>query len=182
VHHYRARKTGPCFPLAVVVCAAHPGRYWTIYPKGHFPYGRAPVAPVSTTGVLFVDVKTQVPTWAETYFAAAIDAANGTWWSSESPHKDPRRRRTQGRRLERAGWLLGVHPSLDDEVRELIASCLGVPLMRLQTASRAWGVPWATRGRAVTSLLEAMPATASLPTRMLSAGAAGGLWAEPGAG
>ncbi|MBN4056176.1 hypothetical protein JYT20_00470, partial [Rhodothermus sp. AH-315-K08] len=41
-----------------------------------------------------------------------------------------------GRRLERAGWLLGVHPSLDDEVRERIASRLGVPLMRLQTASR----------------------------------------------
>jgi hypothetical protein len=182
VHHYRARKTGPCFPLAVVVCAAHPGRHSTIYPPGYFPYGRAQIAPVSTTGVLFVDVKTQVPTWAETYFAAAIDAANRAWWSSESPPKDPRRRRTQGRRLERAGWLLGVHPSLDDEVRELIASCLGVPLMRLQTASRSWGVPWAARGVAVTAVLEAIAATASLPTRMLKAGAAGGLWAEPGAG
>ncbi len=95
---------------------------------------------------------------------------------------NPRRRRTQGRRLERAGLLLGIHPSLADDVRERIASRLGVPMMRLQSASRRWGVPWATRGLAVTSVLEAIAATASLSKRMLSAGAAGGLWAEPGAG
>ncbi len=182
VHHYRARKTGPCFRLAVVFCSAHLTSCYTLYPKGHFPYGRAQVVSVSTTGMLFLDIKTGSLAWAETYLAAAIDAAKGERWSSESPFDDPRRRRTQGRRLERAGWLLGVHPFHADEVRERIASCLGVPLMRLQTASRAWGATWTTRGLAVTSVLGAIAATASLPTRMLSAGAAGGLWAEPGAG
>jgi hypothetical protein len=166
----------------VVVCTSHPGRSYTLYPPGHFPYGRALVAPVSTTGVLFRDVKTSIPTWGETYFAAAIDAAQGERWSSESPFDDPRRRRTQGRRLDRAGHLLGVHPALAQDVRERIAARLGIPMMRLQAASGRWGASWTTRGLVVTSALDSMAVTAALPKQILSAGAAGGLWAEPGAG
>ena len=182
VDHFRVRKTGPCFPLAVVACSGHPGRRYTLYPPGHFPYGREPVAPVSTTGSLFCELKTGIPTWAETYFAAAIDAAQGERWSCGSPFDDPRRRRTQGRRLERSGHLLGVHPALEPDVCERIASRLGVPVMKLQAARRRWGDSWTARGLAVTSVLEEIVATAAVALQILAAGAAGALWAEPGAG
>jgi len=58
VDHYRPRKTGPRFALAVVGCSAHPDRRYTLYPPGHFPHGRQPVAPYSPTGELLLDPRT----------------------------------------------------------------------------------------------------------------------------
>ena len=37
VDHYRKRKTGPCYPVAVVGCRAHGRRRYTLYPAGHYP-------------------------------------------------------------------------------------------------------------------------------------------------
>ncbi len=103
VDHYRLRKTGPCFPLAVVGCSTHPQGRYTLYPPGHFPYGRKPMAPYSSTGELLPAVGTNRPLWEMTIFAAAVDAADGERWSPESPWDDSLRRRTQGRRLELTG-------------------------------------------------------------------------------
>ena len=179
VHHYRSRKTGPCFALAVVGCLAHPDGRYTLYPAGHVPYGRVAVAPVSASGTLYLHEATGRPRWEATLHAAALDAAGGVRWSEESPFDDLRRRRTQGRRLDLAGHLLGVHPSMEARIRERVATRLSVPLMTLGEASRSWGTSWTSRGRAILAVLDAIPVQASLPGRILAAGAAGGLWAEP---
>ncbi len=178
VDHYRFRKTGPRFPLAVVGCSAHPQRRYTLYPPGHFPYGREPVAPYSSSGQLLLDATKGQPPWEATLFAAAVDAAGGEGWPSESPWDDPRRRRTQGRRVEQAGRLLGVHPALDDGVRERIATRLAVATMRLFTGARIWARSWRRRGAAVLTVLLAIPIQASLLDRLLAAGAVSGLWAQ----
>ncbi len=48
-HSYRARKTGPRFPVRVLYCHTHQ-RYFTVYPMGHIPYGRERLAPVDPSG------------------------------------------------------------------------------------------------------------------------------------
>ena len=177
VDHYRLRKTGPCFPLAVVGCTRHPQGRYTLYPPGHFPYGRKPMAPYSPSGELLLVVETNRPPWEATIFAAAVDAANGERWSSESLWDDPRCRRTQGRRLELTGRLLGVHPQQDEEVREQIATRLSVATMTLLTGAKTWAVDWKMRGEAILTVLAATPKQVSLLDRMVAAGAVGGLWA-----
>ena len=47
VDHYRKRKTGPCYPVAVVGCRVHGKRRYTLYPAGHYPYGRVAVVAYS---------------------------------------------------------------------------------------------------------------------------------------
>lgn len=179
VDHYRFRKTGPCFPLAVVGCSVHSPRRYTLYPPGHVPYGRQPVAPYSPSGELLVDAASRQPPWEATLFAAALEAAKGEAWPSESLCDDPRRRRTQGRRLQRAGRLVGVHPKLRERVRERIATRLRVPTMELLRGVRGWAGSWKSRGEAVLAVLLAIPIQASLGYRMLAAGASSGLWAGP---
>lgn len=116
LHHLRERQTGPCFPLSVVRRRVH-GHAFTLYPDGHVPYGRVAMAPVSADGTLLrraeADASDQdgaaAPlAWEHTVFAAAIDAAAGRSWASDSPADDPRRRRTQGRWIEQAAGMLAV--------------------------------------------------------------------------
>ena len=52
VDHYRKRKTGPCYPIAVVGCRVHGRRRYTLYPAGHYPYGRVAVVAYSADGEL----------------------------------------------------------------------------------------------------------------------------------
>ena len=52
VDHYRKRKTGPCYPVAVVGCRVHGKRRYTLYPAGHYPYGRVAVVAYSAGGEL----------------------------------------------------------------------------------------------------------------------------------
>ena len=181
VDHYRVRKTGPRFPLAVVGCSAHPEGRYTLYPPGHFPYGREPVAPYGPSGELLLDGRTGQPVWEATLFACAIDAAGGVGWPVDSPWNDARRRRTQGCRLDFCARLLGVHPQLDEGVRERIATRLGVATMTVRTAARSWApwAPWTMRGAAILAVLLALPIQATLLDRIGAAGASGGLWPEP---
>ena len=46
---FRGRKTGPRIPLRILRCRSH-GRYLTVYPIGHVPYGRQPVVAVDLGG------------------------------------------------------------------------------------------------------------------------------------
>lgn len=179
VDHDRVRKTGPRFPVAVVGCSGHPYGRYTLYPPGHVPYGRKAVAPCSPSGGLLRDAATGEPVWGATLFAAAVDAAGGERWPSDSPAGDPRRRRTQGRRLERAGRLVGVHAEVDDAARERIATRLGVPTLTLRSAAREWAASWTMRGAAVLAVLLAVSVDGALLDRILAAGALGGLWARP---
>jgi len=179
VDHHRHRKTGPGFRLAVVGCSRHPlGRY-TLYPPGHVPYGRQAVVPCSPAGPLLQDHATGQPVWVATLFGAAIDAAAGQRWPADSPADDERRRRTQGRRLELGGTLLGVHPALDARRRERLATRLRVPTMTLRTAVHHWATSWQTRGGAILSVLPSLAVDASLLDRLLSAGAVTALWPAP---
>ena len=182
VDHYRSRKTGPRFPLAVVGCSKHPQGRYTLYPPGHYPYGYEQLAPYSPSGQLLVEATTRQPAWQTTLFAAVMDAAEGECWPSESrwfqPY-DPRRRRTQHRRLELAGRLMGVHPGLDDGARERIATRLGVATMILLDGAGSWTRNCKARGTAIMAVLLALPIRASLLDRMLAAGAESDLWAHP---
>ena len=178
VNHYRWRKTGPQHPIAVVGCRIHGGGCFTLYPPGHIPYGRKPIAPTGPSGVLYVEVETGKPHWEATLFSAPVDASKEQRWYEESPPEDARRRRTQGRRTEWAGLLLGVHPTTDDCTRERIADRLGIPLLRHREACALWQKPWPSRGRAVAAVLGALPVTGALGEKILAAGAVAGLWGE----
>lgn len=179
VRHRRDRKTGPCFPIAVVQCSAHPLHSFTLYPPGHFPYGRRPLVSSSVSGPLLLDPATKQPTWAGTVLQAAADAAEAVRWAPHSVTEAPAVRRTQGRHLDLAGLLLGVHPELDDGERERIATRLRVPTMVVRAAASMWPVSWTTRGAAIVLVLAAVPVDGSLLDRLVSAGYAAGLWARP---
>jgi hypothetical protein len=179
IDHVRPRKTGPRFPLAVVGCRDHPHGRYTLYPPGHHPYGREAIVPCSPSGELQVEASTGEPLWEATLFRAAQDAAAGRRWPEDSPWDDSRRRRTQGRWLDFAGRLLGVHPGQDERIRERIALRLGVPLVRLLDQARGWGVGWRTRGAVILAVLLMIEPGGLLLDRLLKAGAVADLWPEP---
>ena len=182
VDHYRLRKTGPGHAVAVIGCGVHPYGRYTLYPPGHFPYGRQPGAPYRPSGQLVLDAVTRRPPWETTLFAAALDAAKGESWPAEGrwfQEADPRRRQTQARNLQLAGRLVGVHPQLDDTVREQIATRLAVPTMTLIGGAGSWEKSWKLRGAAILAVLVALPNEVSLLDRLLAAGAASDLWAQP---
>ena len=179
VHHRRERKTGPRYPLDVVRCATHPVHAFTLYPPGHFPYGRTSVARCSVAGPLLLDGETREPTWDDTVFEGAQKAASGHRWPADGATVTPAVRRTQGRHLELAGLLLGVHPELLDVERERIATRLRVATMTLRTAAALWSTCWTQRGAAIAMVLGALLMDGSLLDRLASAGYVAGLWAQP---
>ncbi len=183
VDHYRKRKSGPCHAVAVVGCRVHGGRRYTLYPPGHYPYGRVAATPCSASGDLLLDAAGRRPQWQATLFAAAQDAARGEHWPAEVHwwHRSPerRRRRTQGRRLEVAGRLTGVSPGLDEGARERIATRLGVATMTVRDGAARWGRSWQSRGAAIVAVLRAITAAATLGDRMAAAGAVSDLWGPP---
>lgn len=182
VNHYRPRKTGPQFPVAVVGCSVHAGPCYTLYPPGHIPYGRQAAVACSPSGPLLADRKpgrTREPLWEATLFGAALDAAGGGLWPSDSPSDDDRRRRTQGRRLTWAARLLGVHPDVGSGAQERVASRLQVPTLTIRTAAQRWGSPWTTRGEAILTVLRALPVDGGLLDRMLLAGHVANHWEAP---
>ena len=149
VDHYRKRKTGPCYPVAVVGCRVHGKRRYTLYPAGHYPYGRVAVVAYSVGGELLREADHGGPAWQATLFGAAQDAARERIWRSEQhwwERLDGYRRRTQGRRLEMAGRLTGVSGGLKKREREQIATRLGVATMTVLSGAHRWGRSWQSRG------------------------------------
>lgn len=179
IDHSRPRKTGPRFPLAVVGCRDHPHGRYTLYPPGHFPYGREAIVACSPSGELQVEASTGDLLWERTQFRAAQDAAEGKRWPAGSPWDDARRRRTQGRRLDFAGRLLGMHPGQDEGTRERIALRLAVPLVQLLDQARRWEVDWRLRGGVILAVLRRIEPRGFLLDRLLAAGAVADLWPEP---
>ena len=117
--------------------------------------------------------------WPGTLFGAIRDAADGIRWPAGSPASDDRRRRTQGRRVDAAGRLLGVQPGVTERQREQIASRLDVPTMTLRTAAAMWSTCWTARGKAIVAILVAIVVDGSILDRLLGAGHLGGLWHRP---
>jgi hypothetical protein len=165
----------------------HHGPAFTLYPPGHFPYGRDPVAPVSSTGeIVRVGAGDESETtgefaWWRTLFAAALDAARGMSWSRESPADDPRRRRTQRRHIALTAMLLGLAAELDEEIAQRLAGCLGIAYLVLSDLRRDYraALTYQGRGEAIVSALELVPVDRGLGHRLLMAGFIGGLWGRP---
>ena len=182
VDHYRERKTGPCHPLAVVGCRVHGGVRYTLYPPGHYPYGRVAVVRYSADGELLLDAASGQPQWQATLFGAAQDAAQGKRWPSEQhwwQELSTPCRRTQGRRLELAGRLTGVSGELNARQREQIATRLGVATMTVLAEASRWGRRWRSRGAAIVAVLRALAVSATLGDRMGAAGAVSDRWGPP---
>lgn len=179
VHHRRARSTGPCFPVDVVRCRTHPVCCFTLYPAGHVPYGRRAVLRCSVSGVPLLDPSVRALPLGGTVFEAAQTAADGQRWPPVGAGAEASVRRTQGRHIDVAGRLLGVHPDLGDGLRERIATRLEVSTMTLRTAARGWSASWTSRGAAIVAALAAVPQDVSLMDRLLSSAYAAELWPRP---
>ena len=143
--------------------------------------GKAVVGPCNGATAVGGDaVRTGQPPWEATLFAAAQDAKKGDLWPAEvrwfDENDDAGRRGTQGRHLEVAGRLTGVHRQLEQRQRERIAVRLGVATLTLIAGARRWGRSLQSRGEAILEVLAAIPIGASLLDRLLAAGALSGLW------
>ncbi len=176
VSHWRARKTGPQHPLLVMRCRDH-GRAFTVYPCGHVPYGTTRIAPVTEGGS---PLSTSDP-WRATVFAATLDASLNDQWPRDSPPDDPRRLRTQSRRLERAGLLLGLGDMAPVVAQGLVPTLLaGDAVTAVEAAlllDSAVGIQ--ARGQIVAELLEMSVGRPNVLDTTLIAGAVAGLWGPP---
>lgn len=178
--HHRARKTGPCTPVAVLACATH-GRRFTLYPCGHLPYGRESVAPVGLDGKALSAASTtshaeaRCAPWQQTRFAAVLDAAAGKAWPRDGPGSCWT---TQLRRLEELAVLLGLEPAPAAAVGEKLARLLDVPRLSLldDTGRLARAVGFEARGLVLAATLERASTGRCLLERVLACGALTGLW------
>lgn len=188
----RGRKTGPCFPIAVVECVTHHVRF-TLYPSGHIPYGRDRVAPVTPDGqVLRVPAPVGhaqggdcaagiasgvIALWQETRYAAIADAACGKAWRRASPGPYWS---LQLERLDELAELLTLVSlaSDSDKQRGQASRALGIPELSLRDSAKTYlrSKGFRARGQHLLGELAKIPPTGSLLERVLAAGAAAGLW------
>jgi len=184
VHHWRSRKTGPCFSLCVARCETHAVAF-TLYPPGHVPYGRVAIAPVSSDGQpvgIAVD-EHPVPSaaWELTVFRATCDAACGRAWPRVGGEGQGTFR-TQCRRTTLAATLLGASVKTDAEQLD-VAAALRVPALTLRDASRAFQKPsrprYTQRAKALIAPLTELSGAGDVLGRILEAGVLLGQWGIP---
>ena len=176
-HHDRKRKTGPCLPLRVMRCHTH-GHGFTLYPPGHVPYGRKPLAPVAWDGS-WIQGRRGAQRFQGTFFEAALDAERQVAWPEKSSAgSGPGCFSTQARHLKQAAALLGVDPELNGKAREWVAATLSVSGQVLHDgAQRVASRPgYQSRGQAVRAVLDELLPWASLFERLALSGLAPGLW------
>lgn len=183
VNHWRPRRTGPGYPLLVAYCSVHQGAF-TIYPPGHFPWGRTALAPIAPDGSAIVGADLSA-----TVFEAALDAADGTPWERSIPvwsdrEPDPTLDlpgwwSTQCRQLGFALRLVGADPNLDDEDRHRICEALAVEtLVAIDgAASIRKATGYRSCGNAVCGVLDRM--VHGVLRKLLVAGYHAGLWGRP---
>jgi len=177
IDHYRNRKSGPCFPISVIRCSTHQ-KGFTIYPPGFVPYARQQLAPVAPDGHL-ITTKSGAQLFTGTYFDAALDAAAGHFWPSESTSGSLSARYcTQKRHLSRALLLLGIQPGLHGRLREEAAQILAVAGQLLHdSAALIQAHPsYHHQGKAICHVLNALEPSASLFERLADVGAGVCLW------
>lgn len=174
-HGLRARAQGPVHALVVARCAEH-GRSFTLYPPGWPPYGRRPLCHVSPAGL-----PVRSDSSASTLFGAVQDAASGVLWPRAGAALHEAVHRTQGRHIELARELLGVGKSVGTRLREALATALGVPLLALHEASRAYDQAraWRMRARVLMDVLQAVGARREQPELWFRVGHVAGLWGQP---
>jgi hypothetical protein len=177
--HFRARKTGPAFALCVMRCRTHETGF-TLYPPGYTPWGRRPWVGEGVGAQVEGEVKDNAEWFRNTYFEAALDAAEGVFWPrekiSDADFATPSDL-TQECYLSRAIRLLGMNQ--EPPQREIFAQLLRLPGQILNDGARIIGQApnRADLGRAVCTVLEAIPSTLSCVFESLAiCGAAVGLW------
>ena len=176
--HRRPRKTGPCFPLTVLHCCTHETAF-TLYPPGYTPWGRKPWAPVAPDGAALTS-EGSVLRFHDTYFEAALVAAEGIVWAREKEFAEDFRNPsliTQHCHLDRALRLLGLKEK--PGWREAYAQTLLIPGQRLHEAAQAiaWSSDLSALGRTVREVLSEIPRfLGDLFERLAAGGAAVGLW------
>lgn len=182
-HSYRPRVTGPCFPILIMKCETHKVHF-TVYPLGHFPYGREPLIAVAPDGKPSQEEQAkgdEDACWKDTMFQAALDAAERKAWPRE--HRKPSQRwwPQQRRLLVWAMTLLGIGLDPVSKGAERIAAALAVPLVLLkQGLEQIRARPgYHSRARAVRCVLRSIPADAGRLDRLLAAGCLAGMWRQP---
>ena len=181
LHHSRERSTGPGFALVVLHCETH-GKAFTVYPPGHVPYGRQPVAKVAPDGSAVAGAGGGAAPYADTLLSAATDAAEGIAWRREcAGDMDQRRWSTQCRRIALSTRVLGVSPELPEQIRGAIAEALAVPGLLLHAAANDIKTDsgYRQQGRSVSSVLEAMEPPARAYYRIAEAGHLAQCWGRP---
>lgn len=115
---YRERKTGHLHPLAQFYCKIH-NVYFTVYPIGHVPYGRAPLWDKNA---------------CDSLFKAAFDASKSITWPLESTKELPTFK-TQKRHIKGAALLLKIDSSteLTADIAESLYSEYGIPYLTLKS-------------------------------------------------
>jgi len=183
VDHWRPRKTGPCFPLLVARCSVHDCTF-TVYPPGHYPWGRGALVPVAPNGHAIIDADLR-----DTVFEAALDAADRTAWKRPVPpwsdqQPDPTQAAagwwsTQCRQLGFSLRLLGLDDDLDDDQRHRICGVLHVETLFAKDAVAAIATSpgYRSRGEAICKLLDRV--VHGVLRRLLIAGHYAGLWGRP---
>ena len=180
-HHWRERKTGPCFPLVVLGCRAHE-RAFTLYPPGHVPYGRVALSPVAPDGSsIRASGKEPVERFRGTLFEPALDAARGRAWHREHVGSTERWWGTQLRRLARAAELVAVASNIPNKLREQLAEALalGGLVVREQAERFRQAAGYRQRGQVVVRVLAALPTGRFLSERLSECGYLVGHWGAP---
>lgn len=177
--HFRERKTGPQFALCVMRCRSHEIGF-TLYPPGYPPWGRKPWVRDGVVAKVEEEVEDTAKRFRNTYFDAALEAAEGVVWPREktldSDFSTPSDL-TQECHLSRSIRLLGMNQ--EPSRREIFAQLFSIPGQILHEAAAIIGQrpPLADLGRAVRTVLEAIPSTlTSIFESLAICGAAVGLW------
>ncbi len=177
---FRNRETGPCFPLLIVKCETH-DKAFTIYPPGHFPYGRKLLAQVAPNGDS-ITKENGLKRFEGTLFDAAMDAAKGHHWPAESMESSlTPRRTTQSRHLSRTALMLGVQPGLHERLREEIKRILALPGQLYYDSTAIVNEHPDARhlGKAICKLLNELEDSPSIFDCLAEAGANVCLWPPP---
>ena len=177
IKDWRERKTGPCHPLAIVTCKIHKVCF-TLYPPGHVPYGRTPLAELATNGA--PAEKGRDPPFLHTYFDAALDAAVGIAWpkcSLEGSHSP--RFITQCRHLDRCCSLFGLSQEAGGNKREKVAEQLGIGGLMLEEARwKLLAGGFLASGQAICQVLAELRETEPTFQRLATCGHYAAIWPE----
>ncbi|MCP4935865.1 MAG: hypothetical protein GY927_17065 [bacterium] len=153
---------------------------FTLYPPGYTPWGREKWAPVAPDGTVLTSEGGALR-FQDTYFKAALAAAEGIIWAREKEFDEDFRNPsfiTQQCHLDRVLRLLGL--KRDPIWREAFAQTLSIPGQRLHEAAQAltqWPSDLSASGRAVRDVLDGIPGfLGDLFERFAACGAAVGLW------
>ncbi len=182
-HHRRERKTGPCFPLVVLVCRGHRHAF-TLYPPGHAPYQRRGVLRLGPDGSAVVGENDLAALWEfdSTLFEAALWARAGRAGARESGAQPPELWwSTQGRHLGLGAQLVGIGSGQDPRGRERVAETLAVDALLVHEQARLVETRpgYRTLGEAICRVLGALRGGVLRARRLLCSGHVIGLWGEP---